>query len=186
MSDIDIAELGKKGIQILIYLFDNSGKTIKKTDLLAVVSSSTTVNDYVKLLEEYGLINVSEQKFGKKVILLSLTNKGFDIAYHLKSIGKSYPMPSGVMEKFKNLSGLTHLNVKDDHIAIEEYNYDHKGHNRSVFVYIKLNGNNILRLWCEVDQSFSCIHTSFAWTLPDVQEMLEYQLLQGNIRRVER
>ncbi len=74
------------------------------------------------------------------------------------------------------------MNVKDDHIVIEEFNYDNKGHNRTVFVYVKLNGNGILRLWCEVDQTFECKHTKFAWTLLDVQVMIEYQLLKGNVK----
>ena len=184
-TDFNVSELGKKGIQILVYLLDNINKPVKKTDLLDVVASSTTVDDYVTLLEKYGLIEVIENKFGKKVINIRLTKRGEDVSYQLKHIGKTYVMPPEGSLNFDNMQALVHMNVYDDHIAVEEYNYDHKGHNRTVFVYVKLNGNGVLRLWCEVDQTFHCRHTDFAWTLPDVQAMVQYQIRNGNAKGVD-
>ena len=82
-------------------------------------------------------------------------------------------MPHDFLVEFHNLGAMTHFNVKDDHIAVQEYNFDGQGNNRIVYVYTKPNGHNIMRLWCDVDQSWDCKHTKFAWTLPDVQELME-------------
>ena len=107
-----------------------------------------------------------------KYILISLTDKGKAFAESLKETEKrlnDYTLPPNYEAQFKNLSAMTHLNVLDDHIAIHEINYNGKGDDRVVFVYVKLNGNNILRLWCEVHQTYECVHTKYAWSLPDVQ-----------------
>ncbi|WMT53537.1 hypothetical protein [Ferroplasma acidiphilum] len=74
----------------------------------------------------------------------------------------------------------------DDHVAIEEHNYDLQGHDRVVFVYVKLNGNNIMRLWCDVDNTYDCVHTKYAWSLPDVQAMVEIQYAKGNVNRLQK
>ena len=63
-------------------------------------------------------------------------------------------------------------------------NLDRSGDDRVVFVYVKLNGNNIFRLWCEFDNTYDCPHTRFAWTLPDVQAMVQNQVLRGNLKKV--
>ena len=89
------------------------------------------------------------------------------------------------LNRSKYMSILTHVNVLSDHIAIQELNYDKKGHDRVLFIYVKVNGNGVLRLWCEVDNSYSCWHVKYAWTLPDVQEMIQNQYSKGNIRKLD-
>jgi hypothetical protein len=73
----------------------------------------------------------------------------------------------------------------DDHIAIHEINYDQQGHDRVVYVYTKLNGNGIMRLWCEAENSFECWQVKYARTLPDVQAMVQYQIGKGNVKGVD-
>jgi hypothetical protein len=58
-------------------------------------------------------------------------------------------------------------------VALTEHNFDGSGNDRIVYIYTRPNGHNIMRLWCDVDKSFICPHTEFAWTLPDVQEMVQ-------------
>ena len=139
---------------------------------------------------------------GRNTYYISLTEKGKTTAEKLKEaqeVSEGKPttnendnpvitLSKSDYQEFKknvrNLSVLSHFNVLDDHIAIREYNYDKQGNDRVVFVYVRLNGNGIMRLWCEADNSFSCWHVKFAWTLPDVQAMVQYQIRNGNARGI--
>ena len=94
----------------------------------------------------------------------------------------SYEMPEDFGKEFEGLSAMTHLNVLDDHIAITEHNYDGSGRDRVVMVYVKVNGRGFMRLWCELDNSYDCRHTRYAWTLPSVQEMVQVQKEKGNMK----
>ena len=103
-----------------------------------------------------------------------LTEKGTELCRSLgMSKNTTYELPPSFIEESKNLSAMVHFNVKDDHIAVAEHNYDGTGKYRIVYVYTKPNGHNVMRLYCDVDESFDCVHTRFAWTLPDVQAMME-------------
>lgn len=62
---------------------------------------------------------------------------------------------------------------KSDRIAIKDVNYDRAGHDRVVYVYLTPDERNIMRIWCEIDHTFDCWHTKFAWTLPDIQEKVQ-------------
>ncbi len=182
----------KYATTILLYLLDHGSS--KKTDLQQV-STMHTIDKLLPLLENGGLVSIKEQRLGRRIYAIQLTDKGKHIAQGLKTAeqevsGGQLPgrhvLPPNYTDQFKNLSALTHLNVLDDHVAIEEHNYDLLGHDRVVFVYVKLNGNNILRLWCEVDQTYECVHTKYAWSLPDVQEMIQIQRDRGNINRLQK
>jgi hypothetical protein len=94
----------------------------------------------------------------------------------------SYEIPPDFGKEFEGLSAMTHLNVLDDHIAITEHNYDGTSRDRIVMVYVKLNGRGFMRLWCELDNSYDCRHTRYAWTLPSVQEMVQVQKEKGNMK----
>ncbi|WMT51293.1 MAG: hypothetical protein RE471_00045 [Ferroplasma sp.] len=174
----------KYAITILLYLLDNGSS--KKTDLQQV-STMHTIDKLLPLLENSGLISIEERRLGRRIYAIQLTGKGKRIAEGLRRAEEvsSYTLPPNYEDQFKNLSALTHLNVLDDHVAIHEFNYNAKGDDRVVFVYVKLNGNNILRLWCEVDQTYNCVHTKYAWSLPDVQAMIQIQRDRGNINKVK-
>lgn len=47
-------------------------------------------------------------------------------------------------------------------------------------VIARTDEKGIVRMYCEPDRSFSCIHSKFAWTLPNVQEMA--QRIYGGLR----
>ena len=145
------------------------------------IKSHQVLDNLLSHLESDGYISVNEKKIGHKTYSIALTQKGRKVAEQLKRAdllaqGKEeapLDMPHDFMDEFHNLGAMTHFNVKDDHIAVQEYNFDGQGNNRIVYVYTKPNGHNIMRLWCDVDQSWDCKHTKFAWTLPDVQELME-------------
>ena len=176
---------------ILLYLLSR-GK-IKKTDLLQVISSSDSLSKSLREREEEGLIRVSTQIIGRKVIFIELTEKGRLVAEELKKadeIAKSttleiiekdhkqeneeekidLSLTDEEIEKSKNLHLLFHVNVMDDHVTVEEVV---PGKTSRIFnIYIKRNGNGDFRLWCEQDQSYDCWHVKAAWTYPHVQKMM--------------
>ena len=181
--------------KILIFLLENGQS--KKTDLLKVLSSSDSLSKALRELEDSELIQSSIKLLGRKIIYINLTEKGRLVAKEIKKaadiaeeknnteIALSTSDYAEFQKNVSNYSVLSHFNVLDDHIAIREYNFDKKGHDRVVFVYVRVNGNGIMRLWCEADNSFDCWHVKYAWTLPDVQAMVQYQILKGNAKGVD-
>ena len=198
---MDISKYGKHGSSLLLYLLDNGEVPI--TDFSKLHISSHTYYRSLSFLQSDGLVKRRERIKGRKLVLYSLTDKGRSVATNLKQaqeIGEGkfttnendnqvISLSRADYQEFKknvrNLSVLSHFNVLDDHIAIREYNYDKQGNDRVVFVYVRVNGNGIMRLWCEVDNSFTCWHVKFAWTLPDVQAMVQYQIRNGNAKGVD-
>lgn len=173
-------------IDTLRYIYEKG--TIKKADLLEIITSSWTLDKLVPKLEKDGLIKVEVSKMGRKTYTISLTNKGRAVAEQLKRAEEAargenvYDMPQDFDKEFENLSAMVHLNVLDDHVAITEHNYDNSGKDRIVMVYVKINGKGVMRLFCEADEVFECKHTRFAWGLPDTQEMVQNQLKKGNMK----
>jgi len=182
---INLQPYGKFAYDIIRYLDKNKG--VKITDLLKVVKSPDTLYRTLPKLKDADIIQEKDKVDRRRFVYIYLTDKGKRIAEGLRKAEEvsSYTLPPNYEAQFKNLSAMTHLNVLDDHIAIHEINYNGKGDDRVVFVYVKLNGNNILRLWCEVHQTYECVHTKYAWSLPDVQAMIQIQRDRGNINRVK-
>ena len=189
---IDLGKYGKHAHSILLYIYEHN--EIPITRLSELVKTSPTYTRTVELMASDGLINSREVIRHRRYRLISLTDKGKALAESLirteqeLSAPNSSPLhtlPPNYEGQFKNLSVNTHLNALDDRIAIRDLNYDGTGHDRVVFVYVKLNGNNIMRLWCEADNTYECIHTKYAWSLPDVQAMVQNRVLKDNIKRVD-
>ena len=168
--------------------FIYSRGTIKKTDLLEIITSSWTLDKLVPKLERDGLIIVKTSEIGRKTYTISLTDKGRAAAEQLIRMdavaakAETYELPPDFGKEFEGLSAMTHLNVLDDHIAITEPNFEGTGKDRIVMVYVKLNGRGFMRLWCEADEAYDCKHTRYAWTLPSVQEMVQIQRDRGNMK----
>ena len=183
----------KHAISVLLFLLDKD--SVKQNELLEVIPSNLTIEKLGNSLKEAGLINITHQIMGRKIFIYSLSERGHAIALKLKETLEAaeeinseeniLEVSSNYDNQFRNLSIHGSLNVLDDHIAINETNWDRSGHNRMVNLQLKLNGNNIMRLWCEVDQTFECVHTKYAWSLPDVQAMVQNQVLKRNIKRVD-
>jgi len=68
--------------EILIFLLDQ-GK-IKKTDLLEIVSSSDSLSNTLRKLQDSGLITLESKVIGRKIIYIGLTDKGQAVAEQLK------------------------------------------------------------------------------------------------------
>ena len=186
MADDDIPILAKKHISsVLIFLLNHN--TVKKTDIVSVVHSNTSVDKIVNELKNEGFISVKKEFAGRNTYYISLTDKGRQVAEKLK---EAEEVSEGVIHidgeeiniklepeerrNSKYLKILIHSNVLDDHITVEEAI---PGRATRIFnIYIRQNGHGYFRLWCEEDNSFDCWHVKEAWTYPAVQKMMmEYK-----------
>lgn len=175
-------------IEVLIYLLENDSS--KKTDLQSVATMHT-VENLLPLLENEDLIEIREEFIGRRTYIISLTVKGRKVADQLRKAqlfaeGKyqieeheAVSWNTDFEKKTKGLH-LEHVNTLEDHVTVGEYK---EGKPIRVFnIYVKVNGRGIMRLWCEEDEAFDCIHVKFAWTVPAVQEMYFNQVKSGNVK----
>ena len=192
---MDISKYGSHATSILVYLLDHHDVPVTKFTKQFHISPPTAYRTLSKL-EEDNLIIRKEILKKRRLVKISITEKGREVGLKLRELETVdnkdqdiIPLNQDDFNSFtrntKNLAVLSHLNVLDDHVALRETNYDLNGHDRVVFVYVKLNGNGIMRLWCEVDNSYECWHVKYAWTLPDVQAMVQYQIRNGNAKGVD-
>ena len=90
--------------------FIYSKGTIKKTDLLEIITSSWTLDKLVPKLEKDGLIAVRVSEIGRKTYTISLTDRGKVAAEQLKRMDviaartDSYEMPEDFGKEFEGLS----------------------------------------------------------------------------------
>ena len=143
-----------------------------------IVTSSNTLDNMIEQLQKEAYITVEEKIVGRRTYEISLTDKGIAYALQLKRAqevakgeiteeGAQFKMSPDWRDRFKGLSAMTHLNVLDDHVAIQEI--DHSGKTTSVImVYVK-RINSHFELWCEKDESKECRHVDFAWSLPHMR-----------------
>ena len=184
--------ISERAQKILLALLDEKEEVVK-TSLLRIVSNSYSLDKHLETLQSLDLINIREEKIVRRTFYVSLTTKGRAVAEQLR---KADDIASGVKpievsekeardfakrfeEDMKGLSLLYHVNVFLDHITVGE---EKNGRQQVINVYVKLNGSGIMRLWCEFHEAYECIHTQFAWTLPDVQEMVQLQKEKGNMK----
>ena len=182
----------KRKIQILLYLLEKG--VAKKHDFLNLMKNMYMIDKHLIELERNGYIVTN--KIGV-TYQISLTEKGKLMAEQLKKMNKlpeekEEPIVGISKEKYdqmakdwKRLSALTHVNVLDDHVILKEYNYDGQGHDRLVTIYVSINHDKVMRLFCDVDQSTTCWHVQYAWTLPEVQAWVQYHLQKGDITRTD-
>lgn len=179
----------KYAIDALRYILTKG--EIRKTDLLEIITSSWSLDKLIPKLEKDGLINVEVSKMGRKTYTISLTDKGRAVAEQLKRAEEvatgedtkeptTFQMPSDWRDRFKGLSAMAHLNVLDDHVAIEEI--DSSGNITSVVMVYVRRINSHFELWCEKDESKECRHVDFAWSLPHMRALIEEYLKEGKIK----
>ena len=180
--------LGTKKGKILVFLL--SGPKMM-TEIKEIVSSYDVLRYAILELQTLGYIKKNEQREGNRRFLVSLTDKGKEVARRLKEAEEVAESPDaqearGVIhiggedidikltpeerENSKYLKFLFHFNVMDNHITVEEAV---PGKRSRIFnIYVKQNGHGIFRLWCEADDSYECWHVREAWTYPQVQKMM--------------
>ncbi len=186
MSDFNLA-IDSKPMRILLRLLEEN-KEVIKSSLLDIIPNSYSLERHLNDLKVHGLVNIREEKIVRRTSYVSLTEKGRAVAEQLKKaeeaargepIQISDDEARAWAEKFheatKGFSLLWHVNYYEDHIAIAEEGDEKK---RIINVYVKENGHGIMRLWCEEDDSFECIHVQYAWTLSEVQE-LYWKIVKG-------
>ena len=186
---MDISKYGKHGSSILIYLLKNGEVPI--TDFAKINIGPTSYYRSLSHLEVDGLVKRRETINRRKIVLVSLTEKGKEFAEKLVELEKVAESPAdqeaeGVIhidgeeinvaltpeerENSQYLKFLFHFNVMDNHITVEEAV---PGKRSRIFnIYVKQNGHGIFRLWCEADDSYECWHVREAWTYPQVQKMM--------------
>lgn len=169
--------------------------TFMKSELFDIVTSNQVLDKLLDSLQKDGYITKNLSTYGRRTYSISLTPKGNAVAEQLKRTqevakgeimeeGAQFKMPPDWRVRFKGLSAMTHLNVLDDHVAIQEI--DHSGKTTSVImVYVK-RINSHFELWCEKDESKECRHVDFAWSLPHMRSLIEDYIKQGKIKEVGR
>ena len=211
MEKIDKEVLSEKyAITILKYIYDRG--TIKKYDLLEVIKSSWSLDKILNKLEKAGFIAINEQIMGRRVYYITLTEKGRVIAGKLKSIEESLeekeePIAEISKEKYDQMakdwkrlsfkpidtfvlknqlfSLIIRPSDSDRSIYFIESNFDGQGHDRTVKISILMDEDSIVRLYCDVDQSTTCWHVQYAWTLPKVQAWVQ-KYLKLHIEQLQR
>ncbi len=174
--------LGTKKGKILVFLL--SGPKMM-TELKSLISSYDVLRYNILELQTEGYIVKREYRDDKRKYLVSLTDKGHEMALRLKQGEEASQAPvvqeeeaekldleltDEEVEKTKHLNLLYHVNVMDDHVTVEEIL---PGKPSRIFnIYIKRNGGGTFRLWCEFDDSYDCWHVKAAWTYPQVQKMM--------------
>ncbi|MGP6220986.1 hypothetical protein [Caldiplasma sukawensis] len=180
---MDISKYGRHSSEILLFLMSNGVSPITRFNEIKI--SPTTYYRTIKNLEVAGLVKRREVISKRKIVYVSLTDKGRKLAEQLlkaeevtKSSGLDIAqkpdldltMTEEEAEMAKHLNLLFHINVIDDHITVEE---EGPGKPPRIFnIYVKRNGNGDFRLWCEHDNSYECWHVKAAWTYPQVQKMM--------------
>lgn len=177
---------------VSILKFMTRKDTYMKSELSEVVSNPYFLESILKRLEAEDYISMKVSQVGRKKYEISLTEKGRRVALTLTEVQKAgekeepqkvYDMPVDWRDRFKGLSAMTHLNVLDDHVALQQI--DHRGKiTKVIFVYVK-RINSHFQLWCEEDQSYDCVHVDFAWSLPAVRELVEQYIKEGKIKKEE-
>jgi len=195
----------KRKIQILLFLLEKG--TVKKYDFLEIMKNMYIIDRHLKELEENGYITMNRIGMTYQI---SLTEKGKLMAEQLKKMNKlseekEEPIAEISKEKYdqitedwkrlsfkpidisKNWGQLSFMTIKDFwSIYFKESNFDGQGHDRTVKISILIDKDSIVRLYCDVDQSTTCWHVQYAWTLPKVQAWVQKYLklhieqLQGN------
>ena len=182
---MDISIYGKHGSSILLYLLHNG--EIPITDFSALGISPHSYYRSLSLLQSDGLVKRREKIDRRKIVLISLTDKGRAVARKLKEAEEVADQDSEAVVHFDGedinvsltpeerensqyLKFLFHFNVMDNHITVEEAV---PGKSKRLFnIYLKRNCHGDFRLWCEQDDSFDCWHVKQAWGYPEVQEMM--------------
>ena len=186
---MDISKYGKHGSSILIYLLKNGEVPI--TDFSKINIGPTSYYRSLSNLEGDGLVKRRETINRRKIVLVSLTEKGKEFAEKLVELEEVAETPADqeaeaiihfdgedinvklTPEQEKNtkyLKFLFHSNVLDNHISVEEAIPGKP--TRNFNIYVKQNGHGIFRLWCEQDDSYECWHVREAWGYPQVQKMM--------------
>ena len=181
----------------LLTVYFKGGK-VKKSDLKGTVSNWRTISDVLGDLASDGYLTVNEEIIGRRTYLISLTDKGTRVAEQLKRAEEAAKgvvineqegraeIPAETAEEWakkfrevtKGMSLLYHVNVYEDHVTIGQ---EIAGKKHVINVYTKVNGKGLLQLWCEEDESFDCVHVTYAWTIPKVREMFQNAVRDGRV-----
>ncbi len=134
----------------------------KMSQLQKAIKNYSTLKLTVMDLEKEGYVKTREVTEGRKIIYVSLTQKGKAVAEKLKEVEEVAKMtPEELEERRKNLHWIVDINTYADHVT----GYDiHNGKKEIFNVWLKMNGK-YLTLYCDKCHSESCYHV--LWALQD-------------------
>jgi predicted transcriptional regulator len=73
-------------VPVLVALLEK--KCMRKYDLTEVISNGSTIDKILRILEEAGLVTLEERVEGRRTIRVCLTEKGIEVAKHLRNAEK--------------------------------------------------------------------------------------------------
>lgn len=159
---INLENYGKHAYGIILYL--DKHNEAKKTDLLEVTNNVSTLWRTIDKLQQYGIIKSRNEFHNRRLVFVSLTDKGKEIANRIKNAENS-------------INDISILKIKDGCIAIEDENLD-----RPLKINIKKGRNGIFRLYCDLDKKYECRHTNYLWTIPEVQAMIQLHAIENILK----
>lgn len=169
--------LGRKHVVPLLVELSRGSKMM--TELSSIVSNYSGLQLILRDLADEGYVKVRETFEDKRKIIVSLTDKGRIIAEQLKKAeevagydvripdSSVIQVPPEFIDQWESLR-LIHVNTYEDHVTLKEVS---AGKERIFNIYIRENGHGSMRLWCELDESFNCVHIGYSMTIPAVQDM---------------
>ena len=129
----------------------------KMTELQEKVKNYASLKLLILNLEREGYVKIEEPEEGKKVIYVSLTEKGRAVAEKLKEAERVAKLSDEELEKFRNLHALEHFNVYEDHVTLTDISMEGV---RYVNIYARTRGETVY-FYCEMHDSDDCYHVGY-------------------------
>lgn len=164
-----------------VLLFLSNMDSAMKSDLSKIVKSHQVLDNLLAALTEGGYLTMESTLIGPKRYTISLTAKGAAASRHLKQLdsfcGNSYSgsdrrvqMPPDWRERHSQFSVID-TNSEDAFCIVEER--DSSGEKiREAVLKVEVVDERC-KLRCEFDNSCSCEHVDYAWSLASIREMLD-------------
>ncbi|MCD6275449.1 MAG: PadR family transcriptional regulator [Thermoplasmata archaeon] len=152
---------------ILIRLL-NERESIPITKFLDIASSYYALKNTISDMEKDGLVKIEEKVLGRKMIFVSLTEKGRAVAEQLKRAEQISKLSPEELERFKNMRGLIHINIYKDHITVMDV---HMGEKRIANIYARPRGDEIY-FWCDLHEDVDCYHIEYMFADPDLSDFI--------------
>ena len=127
----------------------------KMTDLQERVKNYAALKLLVLELEKAGYVNIEESKEGKRVIYVSLTDKGRAVAEKLKEAEEISMEDKKYYELFSKTRIVTVPHRLNDYILLRTKE------GKEIRIYFIMNSADTLFLWCDQHKDFECEHIKF-------------------------
>ncbi len=156
--DTDILQKPNVGLVLTLLL---EGKK-KMTDLHKYIRNYASLKLLVMDLKEKGYVNIEESEKGKKVIYVSLTDKGWPIA---KMFEEALKIANGM------IPAPVELKVGDILTIVASKGNTKLEDAKMIHITVRKEGK-YLQLWCEQDKTHMCDHIRYLLHRPEIYDGL--------------